>query len=44
VELCIQLKKEEVSMLARHDILDPGRKFDPGKGFPWEQFKQDTGF
>ena len=28
----------------RHSDLSPGRKVDPGTGFPWNQFLADTGF
>ncbi|MEO9801970.1 MAG: peptidoglycan recognition family protein [Reichenbachiella sp.] len=43
VALCLQLKGKGLSKMDRHETLDPGRKFDPGKGFPWETFKNDVG-
>lgn len=33
-----------IANIDRHSDLSPGRKSDPGKGFPWERFLQDTGF
>lgn len=39
VELCASLKAKGLTKMDRHETLDPGRKFDPGKGFPWEKFK-----
>lgn len=40
-ELCRELSKKYSSpKIERHDLLDPDRKFDPGKGFPWEDFIQ----
>lgn len=44
IELCQSLKTKGLSELTRHDALDPGRKFDPGRGFPWEDFKKRTAF
>ena len=33
-----------ITEIVRHSDLSPGRKVDPGKGFPWEKFLADTGF
>ncbi|MEP5612754.1 MAG: peptidoglycan recognition family protein [Cyclobacteriaceae bacterium] len=38
LQLCLDLKHGGITKLDRHDNLDPGRKFDPGKGFPWDDF------
>ena len=32
-----------ISKMDRHSTLSPGRKVDPGAGFPWEQFQEDVG-
>ena len=36
--------EHNIATIDRHSDLSPGRKVDPGKGFPWEQFLADTGF
>lgn len=43
IELCKELKSKGITDITRHDVLDPGRKFDPGKGFPWEDFLTQVG-
>ena len=35
--------KGGVSKLVRHSDISPGRKHDPGEGFPWERFKREVG-
>ena len=43
VELCKELMDTwniTSSRIDRHSDLSPGRKVDPGEGFPWEEFKQ----
>ncbi len=32
-----------IESIDRHSDIDPGRKKDPGAGFPWEQLKKDLG-
>ena len=32
-----------ITEVARHSDKSPGRKADPGDGFPWEDFKHDLG-
>lgn len=38
VELCNHLRASGIKEITRHDWLSPDRKFDPGAGFPWENF------
>ena len=38
------IDKHEISNIDRHSDLSPGRKVDPGQGFPWQRFLEDTGF
>ncbi len=33
-----------ITTIDRHSDLSPGRKLDPGRGFPWDKFLTDTGF
>jgi len=37
------VKNHNIKRMDRHSDVDPVRKKDPGDGFPWKQFKQDTG-
>lgn len=30
-----------ITRIVRHSDLSPGRKVDPGKGFPWQKFLED---
>lgn len=34
----------KIKKLDQHSVLSPGRKADPGKGFPWEKFLKDVNF
>ena len=45
IELVKKWKTEHnIKTINRHSELSPGRKVDPGRGFPWERFLADTGF
>ena len=33
-----------ITQMDRHSELSPERKADPGRGFPWNRFLEDTGF
>lgn len=37
------LSKHDISGVFTHRFLSPGRKFDPGPGFPLNQFEKDIG-
>jgi N-acetyl-anhydromuramyl-L-alanine amidase AmpD len=37
------LAKHNIIQVATHKSLSPGRKFDPGPGFPLKQFEKDIG-
>ena len=36
--------RHEITTIDRHSDLSPGRKADPDRGFPWEQFLKEAGF
>lgn len=45
VEQCKEwLKLHKIKNIFRHSDVSPGRKYDPGNGFPWEQFLTDIGW
>lgn len=44
VDLCEQLREKGITKITRHDELDPKRKSDPGKGFPWGELLLRSGF
>ena len=31
-----------ITLIDRHSVVSPGRKFDPGAGFPWGKFLDDV--
>lgn len=35
------LRNFDIVKIVRHSDVSPGRKFDPGAGFPWEKFLKD---
>ncbi len=38
-DLCQMLNNQYGNLpITRHDVIDPSRKYDPGEGFPWEEF------
>ena len=44
VELCKEWKRRwHIKDILRHSDVSPGRKFDPGDGFPYERFIGDVG-
>ena len=36
------VEKYNITRIVRHSDLSPGRKIDPGDGFPWDQFLVDV--
>ena len=42
VELSAWLASAGIADITRHDYLDPDRKQDPGKMFPWEEFLEEV--
>ena len=42
VEQCREwIKLHNITEVVRHRDISPGRKIDPGKGFPWDKFSFD---
>lgn len=37
------IKEHEIKDVSTHRYLSPGRKFDPGTGFPYKRFEKDIG-
>lgn len=45
VEQCKEwLSLHKIKNVLRHSDVSPGRKYDPGVGFPWDKFLTDIGF
>lgn len=43
VEQCREwVRIHKITRIARHSDVSPGRKLDPGAGFPWERFISDV--